>query len=213
MTRIAQAPDAGTDVRADVLGLVLAGGKSRRLGRDKAGLLFFGGNLLANAVMLLRRVVRDVLVAGRDPGPFGLDLPWLLDDPPGQGPAGGILTALRHTGMPCLAVSCDLPFMDEATLRRLLAVRDKRPEGTLMTTFRQEETGFVEALTSVYEAEAVSRLEEALARDVRKLSAIFPESVRCHAPYRTSDPAEARAFFNINFPMDLQKAREMERVS
>jgi len=200
-------------LREDVLGLVLAGGKSRRLGRDKAQLRFFGGSLLANAAALLSRLFKETLVVGRDTAPFGIDARWLPDDIPGQGPAGGILTALRHSGMPCLAVSCDLPFMNEETLSRLLAVRDARPEGTLMTTFRQEETGFVESLTAIYEPEGVQRLEEAIAQGIRKLSVIFPESVRCHAPYSVADPVRARAFFNVNFPTDLATAREMERVS
>lgn len=196
----------------DVVGVVLAGGKSSRLGRDKAGLRFSGETLLAVTAALLRRVTGEVLVIGRDPRPLGVDAPWRLDDLPGQGPAGGILTALRATGKPCLALSCDLPFMDEETLRGLLDARANMPGDALMTTYRQVETGFVESLTAIYEPEAAPVLAEALARGERKLTAIFPERVRRHLPYRTDDSVRARAFFNVNFPLDLVRAREMERT-
>lgn len=196
-----------------VVGIVLAGGKSSRLGRDKAGLRFSGETLLASTVALLRRVVDEVMVIGRDPRPLGIDASWTLDDQPGHGPAGGILTALRVTGKPCLIVSCDLPFMDEKTLRDLLDARAAQPGQALMSTYRQVETGFVEALTAIYEPEAEKVLAEALARGERKLSSIFPEHLRRHLPYRTGDAARARVFFNINFPLDLEQAREMERAS
>lgn len=195
-----------------VVGVVLAGGKSSRLGRDKAGLRFSGETLLAATVALLRRVTGEVMVVGRDPSPLGIDAPWALDDMPGQGPAGGILTALRITGKPCLAVSCDLPFMDKETLRGLLDARSARPGKCLMTTYRQVETGFVESLTAIYEPEAAPVLAAALGRGERKLSAIFPEPMRRHLPYRTGDAVRSRAFFNINFPLDLEQAREMERA-
>ncbi len=196
-----------------LVGVVLAGGKSSRLGRDKTRLRFHGNTLLGGTVSLLREVVSDVVVAGLDPSGHGVDAPWIPDEVPGLGPAGGLLSALKTFARPCLALSSDLPFIDVPTLRRLLAAREGRPSGTLMTTFRQVETGYLEALTAVYETEAAGPLEDCLARGVYKLTAPFPEAVRRHVDYRCSDPAQARPFFNINSPGDLAAAREMEHVS
>lgn len=195
------------------LGVLLAGGKSSRMGRDKAWLSFFGQPLLCRVAAVVENVVGELWVSGRDPAVFGLHAPWLPDVLPDQGPAGGVLTLLEATGRPCLAVSCDLPFLDEPTLERLLAAWRDRSAGTLMTTYRIVETGFVESMVAVYDAAGAARLRAHLTAGQRRLSAIFPESLRCHVDYSKDDPAVARAFFNVNSPPDLVLARGMETGS
>ena len=191
------------------LGVVLAGGKSSRMGRDKAWLTFFGQPLLRRVADVLARVTGEVFVSGRDPAPFGLTVPWLPDEMPELGPAGGILTVLSAVRRSCLVVSCDLPFLDEATLHRLVAAWRERPAGAVMTTFRIVETGFVESLVAVYDPEGVEILRRHLERGQRRLSAIFPDTRRWHIDYSAASP-EARAFFNVNSPPDLTLARGME---
>lgn len=189
-------------------GVVLAGGRSSRLGRDKAFVPYRGGDLLGLAVRRLRARLPDVWVIGRDPAPHGLDVPWRLDDMPGHGPAVGVMTALRATGRPCLVTSCDLPLLDDAHLDALLSAWTRRPEQALMTTFLQMETGYIEALVSIYEPGAAEVIESALARGERKLSGIFPSSIRHHIPYSRE---EAMPFFNINFPADLAVLNALEQ--
>lgn len=192
------------------LGVVLAGGKSSRMGRDKAWLTFFGQPLLRRVADTLASVTGEVLVSGRDPSPFGLNVPWLADEMAELGPAGGVLTVLAATGRPCLVVSCDLPFLDVDTLDRLVAAWQARPAGALMTTYRIVETGYVESLVAVYDPEGADVLRRNLGRGQRRLSAIFPEKIRCHVDYNRADTATARAFFNVNSPPDLIRARGME---
>jgi len=192
------------------LGVVLAGGKSSRFGRDKARLSFCGQPLLRRVAERLGRVTGEVLVSGRDPADCGLGVPWLPDALPGFGPASGVLTVLAAVGRPCLVVSCDLPFLDEATLVRLLTAWRHRPRHVLMTTFRIVETGYVESLVAVYEPGGVPLLRESLARGEPRLSGIFSEDVRLHIDYSREDRPVARAFFNINSPPDLMRARSME---
>ena len=79
-----------------------------------------------------------------------------------------------------------------------------------MTTYRIVETGFVESLVAIYDPAGEPVLREHLARGQRRLSAIFPEALRCHVDYSRDDPAVARAFFNVNSPPDLIRARGME---
>ncbi|WP_428569031.1 MAG: molybdenum cofactor guanylyltransferase [Solidesulfovibrio sp. DCME] len=198
---------------ATPLGVILAGGKSSRMGRDKAWLSFFGQPLLCRVAAVVRGVVGELFVSGRDPAAFGIDAPWLADQTPGLGPAGGIVTVLEATGRSCLVVSCDLPFLDEATLHRLVAAWRKRPDGALMTTFRIVETGYVESLVAVYDPAGVPLLRECLARGERRLSGIFPEPLRCYIDYNRADQNMARPFFNVNSPPDLVLARGMETGS
>jgi molybdopterin-guanine dinucleotide biosynthesis protein A len=190
-----------------VIGVVLAGGKSRRMGHDKARIVFRGAQMLTRTADLLGALVDEVVVAGRDPEPHGLALPYLIDDIAGLGPAGGILTALRSLGGPILTVSCDLPFIDPATLTHLLAEASRVDGDQVMTTFYQVETGYIEALVSVYEPSALPVLEQAVERGERKLSAIFPPPLRRHIPYAQH---EALPFFNINYPADLAAALALE---
>lgn len=194
------------------LGIVLAGGKSRRMGNDKAWLPFFGQPLLRHVAGTLANVTGEILVSGRDPSAFGFDAPWLPDDEPNLGPAGAVLTVLRATGRPCLVVSCDLPFLDEATLFRLLTVRRSRERHILMTTFRIVEKNYIESLVSVYEPEGVPLLCRALARGERRLSAIFPESLRLHIDYSQNDSTVALPFFNVNSKRDLTQAKNFETI-
>ncbi|WP_461211299.1 molybdenum cofactor guanylyltransferase [Desulfocurvus sp. DL9XJH121] len=187
--------------------LVLAGGKSRRLGTDKVILPYSGGTLLTRTAELAQRFCDQTWISGRDPGGFGLDLPWLPDDRPGLGPIGGILTGFAHIRRPLLVLACDLPLLDAATVGRLLAAREQRPASAVMTTFMQRETGWIESLVAVYEPEAAPLLDAAAKQGMYKLSRALPPEVRHHILYSQD---EAGPFFNINFPADLAMLRRVE---
>lgn len=191
-------------------GIVLAGGKSTRLGQDKAGIVFSGASLLCRAVELLRHHCGTVYVVGRNPRECGIDVPWLLDMVTGCGPAGGIATALKTLQLPCLVLSCDLPLMDNPTVRRLIRGWCNKPGHALLTTFQQVETGYIEALASIYEVAALPHLEQAFSERLYQLNRIFPEHVRHHLSYRR---CEATPFFNINHPADLSLLRTLEASS
>jgi molybdenum cofactor guanylyltransferase len=102
-------------------GFVLAGGKSERMGRDKA-LLPYGGATLAEYVARMMGEVVDRVTLIGDPAKFGhLGLPVLPDDIPGSGPASGIYTALRASATDWnLILACDMPGISSGVLRDLL---------------------------------------------------------------------------------------------
>jgi molybdopterin-guanine dinucleotide biosynthesis protein A len=187
----------------NLIGVVLAGGKSSRLGQDKAELLYQGQTMLQRSIDLLQSLCRQVLVSGRNEP--GLLVPAIKDDTPGLGPIGGICTALRVYGGPLLVISCDLPFLNEKTLAELIKTRDFCKAGQAMTTYQQIETGFIEALVAIYEDKALSLLQEAISAGCYKLSKAIPCSFRCHIPYSQK---KARVFFNLNKPQDLEKLYE-----
>jgi molybdopterin-guanine dinucleotide biosynthesis protein A len=189
-------------------GVVLAGGASVRLGRDKA-LVRLGGDaagpdLLARTVDLLRATCGSARVVGRmRPG-----CACVADSVPGCGPAGGIATALEAAGGPCLVLSCDLPFMETDVLQRLIAARAKRPEGTLLTAYMAQETGRIEALVAVYEQEALPLFQDRVTRRLLKPIWVIPKERQHLVPYSAE---QSRPFFNINHPADLEAARTMAR--
>lgn len=198
----------------DIAGVVLAGGRSTRMGIEKAHIHAYGQtqpDMLARTRALLGRVTEQVWISCRPDNPK--DGQCIFDNYEGLGPFSGVYTALLHArdaGLQgILPLSCDLPFMDDATLLRLLTARDQarqRGDDTLMTTFFQTATGFIESLTAVYEVAAIPLFEEALARQERKLSRIIPPQRRTDIPYVHS---EALPFFNLNYPADLEVFRRM----
>ena len=92
-----------------VAGFVLAGGRSSRMGRDKALLQWNGATLLEHVSAIVREAVGNVTVIGRDAVP---------DLIPNQGPLGGLLTALSSTEAErVLIVACDMPNLTPELLR------------------------------------------------------------------------------------------------
>ena len=199
-----------------MIGVVLAGGRSTRLGQDKVRLRLPGDgrDMLARSADLLAACTDGVVISCRAPdaGEETLALPGIRSIPdaePGLGPLGGGWSALRELRQPILVLSCDLPFMDGPTLRRLLDAREARLPGTIMTTYQQEETGFIEALVAVYEPACLPWFDAAWEQGIRKFSVVIPEELRTHVPYSRS---EALPFFNINYPADFEIARRLAEL-
>jgi molybdopterin-guanine dinucleotide biosynthesis protein A len=140
---------------APLHGLVLAGGRSTRMGRDKAALAYGGRSQLETAWALLEGRVERRFVSVRPDqvdDPARARHPQVVDGPEGVGPAAGLLAAQRaHPEAAWLLLACDLPFLDGATLDHLIAARDT---GKLATAFRSAHDGLPEPLCAVYEPAA-----------------------------------------------------------
>jgi len=156
-----------TDDRTAVYGLVLAGGRSRRMGRDKAALAIGGGeSQLARSVALLRRHITKVFVSVRadqrdDPARAGFDL--IEDRYDGKGPAAGILSALEtFPDVSWLVLACDLPRVDDETIAVLL---DNADPGFAATAYRSVNDGLPEPLCAVWHPRAAALLREQFEQD------------------------------------------------
>ena len=142
-----------------VRGLVLAGGRSTRMGRDKAALVYRGRDQLTVTLALLAEAgvpgwlsVR----AGQTADPSRARHPQIVDGPEGEGPIAGILAALRSAPEAAwLVLACDLPFLDAGTLRALLEARDPT---RVATAFRSGHDGLPEPLCAVWEPRAIAPL-------------------------------------------------------
>ena len=153
------APESGP------VGVVLAGGESRRMGRDKATLPLpalsampatWGGSLPGRAALRLAAVCAEVVLADRGRGL----VPELrsIDDGPGSGPAAGILgAALAWPGRSLLVLACDLPEVPEPLLRELA-----RPSGFDWVVPRWQ--GKIEPLCALYRPPALAALDRQVAR-------------------------------------------------
>lgn len=104
------------------VGIILAGGRSSRMGTDKALLEIEGESLLVRSTRIVSSVVAEVLIVGRTELPPELaGTPAIEDRYPGTGPLGGIASGLAQVGAEwALVVACDLPFLQADLLRLLL---------------------------------------------------------------------------------------------
>lgn len=184
-----------------VNGLLLAGGKSRRMGFDKAGLKVHRNESLRDrGLRLLSEVCTSsfLSIAADDERPYSI--PTLRDATPGLGPLGGILTALELSPHQAwLVLACDLPQLDADTLAQLVTSRDPSADATC---FRSPVDEAPEALCTIYEPSALTSLRETV--NHQKLCARrFLASLKLHAITLDNDAA----LQNCNRPEDLEELR------
>jgi molybdopterin-guanine dinucleotide biosynthesis protein A len=197
--------DAGEDVdirdhAPPLAGVVLCGGRSLRMGTDKASIEFEGVTLLDRALTRLREVCDPVLVAPGDVAVGAAAYAAVVDAIPGAGPLAGLVAALRASPHRLLAVvAVDLPWIDPALLR-MLAARVGDYDVALCETARG-----VEPLHAVYSRSALAGAERALDGSDRSLHALIE---RVRAVRVTEDEWRAagisqRFSRNLNTPADL----------
>ncbi|MCX6627547.1 MAG: molybdenum cofactor guanylyltransferase [Candidatus Solibacter sp.] len=170
-------------------GYVLAGGRSSRMGRDKARLPFRGGDLAGAVAAAVASAAGNVTLVGH------LDLAAIPDRYPGEGPLGGILTALHHTSTDWnLIVACDMPQVSATFLGELLA-RAMRSSADVLLPCGPD--GLPQPLCAVYHRRALAALEDPFARGVRKVTAAL-----AGLAVERLEVAELSLFQNVNAPED-----------
>ena len=150
---------------APLYGLVLAGGRSTRMRRDKAAIEYRPGETQLDAAMkmLTGRVVRAFVSVRADQSLESTRAhhPCIVDRGGLEGPIAGIAAAFdEHPGVAWLVLACDLPFLDARTLDTLIAARGATHEAT---AFRSSHDGLPEPLCAVYEPQARAALTAYLA--------------------------------------------------
>jgi molybdopterin-guanine dinucleotide biosynthesis protein A len=175
-------------------GLVLTGGRSRRMQRDKAALEYAGKPQLARAMELLHPLVERAYVSVRSDQsgePARAAYETISDVRPDLGPIGGIHAALHtHRDKAWLILACDLPFLDSATLQHLIA---RRASGRMATAYRSSSDRLPEPLCAIFEPGALAAIERALAQGKN-----CPRSFLSQADVELLDLPHAQALDNIN---------------
>ena len=179
-------------------GLVLAGGKSRRMGRDKALLLRAGQSQLSYVASLLEGAAERVFVSARrdqqdDPerGQFAT----IVDRYEGIGPIAGILSAMdEHPGADWLVVACDLPNIDAETLDYLVEHRGAEP----FTAYRSSHDGLPEPLCAIYAAGS-----DAVLRRFVDDGIYCPRKMLINSDTLLLEQPNPAALDNVNTPDDL----------
>jgi molybdopterin-guanine dinucleotide biosynthesis protein A len=188
---------------APLFGLVLAGGRSTRMGRDKAALTY-GGHVsqLERAVALLRPHVTRAFVsvrADQADDPVRARYEQIRDRAENLGPIAGLLAAqAAHPQAAWLVLACDLPLLDEATLTHLKRARDP---ARAATAYRSSHDGLPEPLCAIYEPRS-GALADAYVAGGRHCPRKFLQGVDT----LLLDEPNPRALDNINTPNEYGAA-------
>jgi len=186
--------------------IVLAGGKSTRLGRDKASELLLGRPLLQHVLDRLAGLVDERVVVSavgqRLPALDTPDLKVVEDIYPETGPLGGIYTGLTAIDAPyAIAVACDMPLLQPTLVAELLR---RAPGRDLVVPVSEE---FPQPLCAVYSKACVEPFRRQLEAGEYKITAAFgflrPLYLR-PADWRPFDP-EGLSFQNLNREEDLRR--------
>jgi molybdenum cofactor guanylyltransferase len=190
--------------RHDVTGVILVGGKSRRMGRDKAFLQIAGKPLFERVLEVFRESFDLLLLVGDRAERFArFGLPVLPDIYPGSA-LGGLYTGLRHAETEYIFVaSCDLPFPNRDILLSLCSLR-----GGFDAVVPNTAQGF-EPLFAVYAKSCLGPMKGLLESGNMRVYDFYPQvRVRYVQGEELAHlDRDGRSFMNINSPEELEKIR------
>ena len=191
-------------IHHDNSAVVLAGGKSSRMGRPKALLLFDGEPLIVHIVRALKRMFTEIVIVAA-PDQELPDLPATLvrDEVAYQGPVGGIYNGLRAaSGESCFVTSCDVAFLNAALISHLIAQISNHD---VVVPYWEER---FQPLHAVYRRSVLPLLEGQLERGELRPVYLFDKVRTCKIgaeEIRRFDP-EGLSFLNMNTPDDYDQA-------
>jgi molybdopterin-guanine dinucleotide biosynthesis protein A len=196
-----------------MVGYVLAGGASSRFGQDKALIEVGGKPMLARMCELLRGVVDEVNVVAPPEKYLSIGVKSVADLWPGEGPLGGIVTALLNTEKSDprfawnLILSCDMPFLT----REWLAYLAERALKSLAQVVLPQSAHGPEPLCACYRTDAWPALRAMFERRVRKVTDALKQvktEVLDEGDWKRFDSA-GRLFWNMNTTADFEEVRRV----
>jgi molybdopterin-guanine dinucleotide biosynthesis protein A len=190
----------------DICAGVLAGGKGRRFGQDKATLKIGNITLLERIYGELNSVVTTTWIIGRNHKGFSIHPKLFIEDIiTDVGPIGGLITALKQSQRPILLTSCDMPFIKSEHIQFLIKEFDPH----LAATIAVSEKG-IEPLFGIYQHQILPIIEQLIASKDFAIYRIFD-----HVEVKFVDFAKAGyisgLFFNINTFSDYKKALYLKK--
>ena len=196
-------------METEVTGIILAGGKSRRMGEDKRYLVVGEQTILERGLGVIRSIFQEVLVViAQDSPPLRVDAKVVRDLLPDCGSLGGLYTGLMQATTPWIfVVACDMPFLDQAVIGQFTSRRATADIVMAKLDAR------LHPMHALYGKRCLPALEQMIqARQLKIQEIVSQPSLRVQyvteAELLTIDPSW-RSFQNVNTPSDLEAARSM----
>ncbi len=193
----------------DCTALILAGGESRRMGKDKANLSFAGSTLLERIALELSPLFHEIIVSTRAPRP-DCPLPQVLDHPEHHGPLAGLLAGLEHAGTSWIfAVACDMPFISAPLVEYLSMLREGHDAVVPIASNHPQ------PMAAFYSSKRLDALQDlmqdgkshSMREFLDRISVLYvnEEELMEHDPM-------LKTFFDLDTPRDFAEASEMTKA-
>ena len=192
-----------------VTGVILAGGKSRRMGENKALMRLGDNSLIGHVIHRMRLVTNELLLITNSPAEYAhLDVPMHGDILPGTGALGGIYTGLRRASHDAvLCVACDGPFVEPKLLTYLVSTLGEY-DVAMPYTHRNDAQITLQTLCAAYSKRCLPIIESMLRDSELRVHALQERAhIKRVSPevWQEFDPG-GMSFFNINTPEDFERA-------
>jgi molybdopterin-guanine dinucleotide biosynthesis protein A len=192
-----------------ITGLILAGGKSTRFGKNKALVEMDGIRLIERVIRVMGSVFQRLIIITNTPHEYAyLKLPMVEDLIKDLGPLGGLYTGLEsisdETGF---FVACDMPFLSEPLIRHMAAIRGDFDVVLPKIDWK------IEALHGLYSKRCLPAIKEAIDSQEYQVIRFFPKlrvKYLDENEIRKYDP-KLKTFFNINNPQELPGGTGVEK--
>ncbi|MFA6011054.1 MAG: molybdenum cofactor guanylyltransferase [Desulfobacteraceae bacterium] len=186
----------------DVCGVILAGGRSSRMGRDKAMLDVSGLSMFERTLHMMRELFKRIIIAGDRPDLSKADVPCYKDIYPGSA-LGGLYTGLKEAGTEWIMVSaCDMPFPDVRIARFLL---DQREDYDVVVP---KTPGGYEPLFAVYRKTCLPYMKELLDKNIYKINDFYAHVRVRYVFYEELPEGWEHALLNVNTPEQYLSVKE-----
>ena len=200
-----------------VTGVILAGGKSRRMGENKALMRLGDDSLIGHVIRRMRLITDELLLVTNNPFEYThLGVPMHGDILPGTGALGGIYTGLMHASHDAvLCVACDSPFLEPKLLAYLVSVLGEYDAVMPETFAHHNDTQItLQTLCAAYSKRCLPIIELMLRESELRVHALQERAYLNRISseiWKAFDP-KGMSFLNINTPEDFERADAYMRI-
>lgn len=184
--------------KENITGIILAGGKSSRMGTNKALLQYRGMSFIQHIINVMRPLVDRIIIVGKPEYYTDLKFKRIDDVYKNSGPIAGIHAGLEDSTTPFnLVLSCDVPLITEPLLKELIENIDENKDVVMIKS-----KGQPHPLIAIYQKQCGTLFDDLLSRGENRLLSALD-----HLKVKTISLSEANAFYvtNINYPSTLNK--------
>lgn len=192
----------------DVTGVVLAGGRSRRMGFNKAEAEMQGESMLMRMIDKLKEITPTILVSSGTVSYPNLSFPQIPDEYPQCGPLGGIYSVLKASNTSLnLVLSCDIPMVSIALLEHIVA---KAKKSNALITLPIDYDGQLQMMCAVYHKNVLPILRQQIDAHLFKMKSLVDLVATEYVEISKEHPLyQENAFMNVNNPTNLEEARKL----
>ena len=187
---------------SDVTGVLLAGGKSTRMGCDKASIEVSGQTVFSRSLDFLQQLFSRVIIAGNRPGLALPEIPAVPDIYPGSA-LGGLYTGLKSAETDWIFVTpCDMPYPDSDIVDLLFRLHEGADAVVPQTP------GGYEPVFAFYHKRCLPIFEDALIRGRKSIFALYPQLNVRFLEWQDMPAGWEKSMLNINTPEDLERIKK-----